>query len=156
MGSLLIWKPLYESSNWGGFADDFKLIFYSNDIATLLEYHEQTFIWTDSWGMQHNVALYRYLHPNPALAPVLDMPNDPGKPFPYVEQFFFLRVDIDFSMKFSVHISKAVAKARKILHTPNRNFVRIIHTSLCSNRLLEIGIWCTGLITLPTKGHHQT
>lgn len=45
--------PSFSTSRHYLFAVDIKLVCLSNEIATLLEDLKQSFIWTDSWEMQH-------------------------------------------------------------------------------------------------------
>lgn len=81
------------------FADNIKLICLSKDTATLLKDLRQTFIWTDSWGMQLNVAIFQHLHLGPKVAPDLTMLGHTGElsTLPHVERISKLRVVINSS-----------------------------------------------------------
>lgn len=90
----------------------------SKDVATLLD-RKQTFIWTDSWGMQLNVSRCQHLHLVPGIVVDLNMLNNLVglSILRRVELISDMGVFIDSSIKSSAHVSKArqrVAMMKKI------------------------------------------
>lgn len=116
------------------FSDDALLICPNK--TSLLENLRQTFIWTDSWGMQRNVAKFQHIFLGSGVTPVFNMPNSIDRLSfqPCVEWISDLGIFIDYSMKTSVHVSKAgYAEQNLSLFEP-----RTIHTNIVGNSPLHL------------------
>lgn len=78
--------------------------------------------------MQLNVAECQHFHLGPGAAPDFKMPKNTRwlSPLPRMKQFPDLGVVIESSLKFSVHVSKAISKARQGLAKLNSDIPGVI------------------------------
>lgn len=92
--------PVSFTSHCYIFADDVKLICYTNEVRTLLKDPRQKFRWTLIYNMRFNVVKSQHIHLGPGPVPPLVMPDETAtiKPVLLVQQNSYIKLISNFKL----------------------------------------------------------